>query len=106
MDKQTGIALALSNFHAEWNVEATDRDVSKICSNLYLVPVVSNKEILERNEHTYYRYAGARCIVGKIPELGYKTDKSIFPVEFIKLDALYLEDFFFVMKNELVSCNI
>ena len=46
-------------------------------------------------------YAGAICVVGKTPELGYKTDKSIFPVEFIKLDALYLEDFFCVMKKEL-----
>ena len=46
-------------------------------------------------------YTGARCIVGKIPELGYKTYKGIFPVELIKLDALYLEDFFCVMKNEI-----
>lgn len=46
-------------------------------------------------------YAGARCIVGIIPKLRYKTDKSIFPVELFKLDALYLEDFFCVMKNEL-----
>lgn len=46
-------------------------------------------------------YAGAKCIVGKIPELGYKTDKSVFPNELRQLDALYLEDFFCVMKKEL-----
>lgn len=46
-------------------------------------------------------YTGARCIVGKIPELGYKTDKSIFPIELCQLDALYMEDFFCVMKKEL-----
>ena len=46
-------------------------------------------------------YAGARCIAGNIPELGYETDKSIFPVEFSQLDALYIEDFFCVMKKEL-----
>lgn len=46
-------------------------------------------------------FAGARCVVGKIPELGYKTNKSIFPEELRLLDALYIEDFFCVMKNEL-----
>lgn len=46
-------------------------------------------------------YAGARCIVGKISELGYKTDKSVFPNELRQLDALYMEDFFCVMKKEL-----
>lgn len=46
-------------------------------------------------------FAGAKCIVGKIPELGYKTDKSVFPNELRQLDALYMEDFFCVMKKEL-----
>ena len=46
-------------------------------------------------------YAGARCIIGKISELGYKTDKSVFPNELRQLDALYMEDFFCVMKKEL-----
>ena len=46
-------------------------------------------------------YAGARCIVGTISELGYKTDKSVFPNELRQLDALYMEDFFCVMKREL-----
>lgn len=56
---------------------------------------------------TYYvvlaqgAYSGAKCIVGKIPELKYKSDKSIFPIELRQLDALYLEDFFCVMKEEL-----
>lgn len=46
-------------------------------------------------------YSGAKCIVGKIPELGYKTDKSVFSNGLRQLDALYLEDFFCVMKREL-----
>lgn len=46
-------------------------------------------------------YSGAKCIVGKIPELKYKSDKSIFPIELRQLDALYMEDFFCVMKEEL-----
>ena len=46
-------------------------------------------------------FAGARCVVGKIPELGYKTDKNIFPAELRLLDALYPEDFFCVMREEL-----
>ena len=46
-------------------------------------------------------YSGAKCIVGKIPELKCKSDKSIFPIELRQLDALYLEDFFCVMKEEL-----
>ena len=46
-------------------------------------------------------YSGAKCIVGKIPDLKYKSDKSIFPIELRQLDALYLEDFFCVMKEEL-----
>ena len=46
-------------------------------------------------------YAGAICVVGKIPGLGYKTGKSVFPKELRLLDALYLEDFFCVMKKEL-----
>lgn len=46
-------------------------------------------------------YAGARCVVGEIPELDYKTDKSVFPEELRQIDALYLEDFFCVMKGEL-----
>ena len=46
-------------------------------------------------------YAGARCVVGKIPELDYVTDKSVFPKELRLLDALYMEDFFCVMKEEL-----
>ena len=46
-------------------------------------------------------YAGAKCIVGKFPELGYKTDKRVFPNELRQLDALYMEDFFCVMKEEL-----
>lgn len=46
-------------------------------------------------------YFGARCIVGNIPELGSKTKKNIFPVELSQLDALYIEDFFCVMKKEL-----
>ena len=46
-------------------------------------------------------YAGARCIDGECHELKYKTDKSIFPNELRQFDALYLEDFFCVMKKEL-----
>lgn len=46
-------------------------------------------------------YDGARCVVGNIQELGYETDKSVFPSELSKLDALYIEDFLCVMKNEL-----
>ena len=46
-------------------------------------------------------YAGARCIDGGCHELKYKTDKSIFPNELRQFDALYLEDFFCVMKKEL-----
>ena len=46
-------------------------------------------------------YAGARCVVGNIQELGYKTDKSVFPSELRQLDALYIEDFLCVMKKEL-----
>lgn len=46
-------------------------------------------------------YAGARCVVGNNPKLGYETDKSIFPVELSQLDALYIEDFLCVMKKEL-----
>lgn len=46
-------------------------------------------------------YSGAKCIVCKIPELKYKSDKSIFPIELRQLDALYMEDFFCVMKKEL-----
>lgn len=46
-------------------------------------------------------YAGARFVVGKIPELDYETDKSVFPKELRLLDALYMEDFFCVMKEEL-----
>ena len=46
-------------------------------------------------------YDGARCVVGNIQELGYETDKSVFPSELSKLDALYIEDFFCVMKKEL-----
>lgn len=46
-------------------------------------------------------YDGARCVVGNIQELGYKTDKSVFPSELSQLDALYIEDFLCVMKNEL-----
>ena len=46
-------------------------------------------------------YAGARCVIGEIPELDYETGKSIFPKELRQLDALYMEDFFCVMKEEL-----
>ena len=46
-------------------------------------------------------YDGARCVVGNIQELGYETDKSVFPSELSKLDAMYVEDFLCVMKNEL-----
>ena len=46
-------------------------------------------------------YEGARCIIGNNPGLGYKTEKSVFPAELRQLDALYMEDFFCVMKKEL-----
>lgn len=47
-------------------------------------------------------YDGARCVVRNIQELGYETDKSVFPPELRQLDALYIEDFFCMMKKELV----
>lgn len=46
-------------------------------------------------------YAGAKCILGNHPELGYRTVKSNFPVELAQHDALYIEDFLCVMKREL-----